>query len=618
MNKLLIILFLISSTTSFSQAGKIYLKDSAIKPGVENVYVYEPPKDLVIPDGAVVRFVYDFVNTKPIPLTKGKGKYEFNLKVPDSSNFVMFTVSDAKKNVIDNNQDKGYVVYLKEKTKKELEISQLNKLRVSDFANYALGLKINPEEIIAEIEKLYKQNSELKKDQRSYATYLQLKYNKDAVAAKPEVIRYANILEKKGDEKSLSTAIWMYRMLKMKDKGEQIKNIVLKKYPKGEIAKNEFFNALYSNKNTDEKYILDQLAAYEKKFNDSSAQTKDRFYTAVMEYLLSKKDLDGINKYEALIADKINVAGMYNNIAWGLSGENLTSPGTDLEFAELVSKKSVDLVKDRMNHPIGTEDPLDFQLSYIYYADTYALIMYKQKKYGDAYKYQDEIYHLDTIGMGADGRERYAVYMEKVMGMDYTKAFIERQLNDGQNSALLVKQLEEIYKKLNLPESEFEKIKQASLLLAAQKLKKEVIAKYGDIKAIDFNLTNLEGKNVKLSDYRGKVVVLDFWATWCGPCRASFPNMQELVNEYKNKDVAFFFIDTWQEGTASEINKEVSKFIADSKYTFNVLFDYNREIATKYKIEAIPAKIVIDKNGDLLSTGSSEDNLKALIDEQIK
>jgi thiol-disulfide isomerase/thioredoxin len=618
MKKFLTILFLISSHIAFSQAGKIYLKNSEIKPGVENVYVYEPPKGLLIPDDAVVRVVYDFVNPKPIPLIKTADKYEFYLKLPDSSNFVMLAISDIKKNIIDNNLDKGFVIYLKNKNKGQLEISQLNKLRLSNYANYALGLKITPEEIISEIEKLYKQNPTLKKDQDSYTNYLQLKYSKEGVAVKPEIIKYANILEKKADEKSLSTAIGLYEMLRINDKSEQIKTMVLKKYPHGEVAKNDFFNAVYSNKNTDEKYILDRLAAYEKKFNDSSAQTKNRFYTVLIQYFLYKKDLPSINKYEALITDKINAAGMYNNTAWGLSGENLTSPGTALEFAEQISKKSVDLVRDRMHNPVDGENSADFQLSYIYYADTYALIMYKQKKYDEAYKIQNEIYLLDTVGMGADGRERYAAYMEKVMGLEYTKGFIERQSMEGKNSALMITQLQEIYKKLNLPESEFEKIKQASLLLAAQKLKKEVIAKYGDIKAVDFTLTNLEGKKIKLSDYKGKVVVLDFWATWCGPCRASFPNMQQLVNEYKNKDVEFFFIDVWQDGTVNEINKEVSKFIADTKYTFNVLYDYKSSIATKYKIEAIPAKIVIDKNGDLLSIGSSEDNLRALIDENIK
>jgi thiol-disulfide isomerase/thioredoxin len=447
---------------------------------------------------------------------------------------------------------------------------------------------------------------------------LQLKYNKDNNAAKTEIIKYAKLLEKKNDEKSLSNAIELYGMLKMKDKVEQIKSIALKKYPKGELARNSFINELYTHTNPNEQYFLDRLKIYQQKFNDNSDQAKDRFYSFLIQYFLSKKDLPNINKYEGLLTDKINLSGMYNNIAWGLSGENLTTPETDLKFAEQISKKSVEIVRDRMENPIGNENPLDFQLSYIGYADTYALIMFKQKKYDSAYKYQDEIYNLDTMGMGTDGRERYAVYMEKVKGLEYTKDFIEKQLIAGQNSALMVKQLQEIYKKLNLPDSEFENIKQAYLAIATKKLKEEVIAKYGDIKAIDFTLTNLDGKDVKLSDYKGKVVVLNFWATWCGPCRASFPHMQELVAEYKNKDVVFFFVDTWQEGTPSIIKKEVSKFLTDNKYNFNVLFDYKQDIVAKYKIEAIPTKIVIDKKGDFLSINSSSDNLRALIDEYIK
>ena len=616
MNKLLTLCFLIFFNASFSQPGKIYLKNSEIKPGVENVYIYEPPKHLFIPDNAVVRVIYDFGNHPPITLIKKDAKYEFSLKLPDSASFVMFAISDVKKNIDDNNSDKGYVIYLQNKTKKQFETAKLNKLRLSDFAGYVLGLKLSPEKVISEIEALYKQNSALKNEQNTYVYYLRVKYKLDNTA-KPEIIKYAGLLEKKNDEKSLLIALELYEMLKMKDKVEQLKNLALKQYPKGAFAKNNFIEELYSYKNTTEQYFLGRLKTFQKNFNDTTQQTKNMFYGFLVNYFLNKKDLANINKYDSLITDKRNIAGMYNSMAWDLTGESVTSSGTDLEFAEQISKKSVNILKDRMNNPVGEENPLDFLLSYIGYTDTYALIMFKQKKYDLAFKYQDEIYRLDTLGMGTDGRERYAVFSEKAMGLEYTKEFIEKQLLDGQNSALMLRQLKEIYKKLNLPESEFDKIQQRISALISKKLKEEIIAKYGNIQAIDFNLINLEGKHIKLSDYKGKVVILDFWATWCGPCRASFPGMQVLVNEYKNKNVEFLFIDTWQDGTPKTINKQVSKFITENKYTFNVLFDYKNNIVIKYKVEGIPTKIVIDKNGNFLSLSSSRDNLKALINSNL-
>jgi len=387
MNKLIILFFLISFKTSFSQEGKIYLKNSKIAPGVENVYVYEPPKRLLIPDNTFVSVLYDFANSKPIPLVKRESKYEFSLKLPDSIKFVMFTIIDAMKNTIDNNNDKGFIVYLKNRTKEQLESAKLDKLRLSDYENYELGLNILPEQIISEMGKIYKANPKLKKEQNAYVYYLQLKYSKNIYGAKTELTRYAHLLEMKNNEKDLSLAIELYSILKMKNKVEQITGNVLKKYPKGELAKNNFINEMYSNKNTNEQYFLERLSTFEKKFNDTTTEVKNRFYGFLVNYFLNKMDLANINKYENLLTDKINLVGMYNNYAWGLTGENLTSPEKDLEFAQQISKKSVDIVKNKMNHPKSNENPLDFQLAYIGFVDTYALIMFKQKKYDSAYQY---------------------------------------------------------------------------------------------------------------------------------------------------------------------------------------------------------------------------------------
>jgi thiol-disulfide isomerase/thioredoxin len=114
-----------------------------------------------------------------------------------------------------------------------------------------------------------------------------------------------------------------------------------------------------------------------------------------------------------------------------------------------------------------------------------------------------------------------------------------------------------------------------------------------------FRLKDLKGKEVSLKDLKGKTVVLDFWATWCGPCIASFPAMQIMVNRYKdNPNMQFLFIDTWERGENPQ--KDVANFIEKNKYDdFQVLLDSKSEIVEQYKIKGIPAKFVIDKNGVL-------------------
>jgi formyltetrahydrofolate synthetase len=91
--------------------------------------------------------------------------------------------------------------------------------------------------------------------------------------------------------------------------------------------------------------------------------------------------------------------------------------------------------------------------------------------------------------------------------------------------------------------------------------------------------------------------------------------MQELINEYKNHNVVFLFINTWERGGQDQIKDKVSEFIKDENYSFNVLYDFDKTISDKYFIKGIPSKIVIDKNGQIISANSSDSNLKALIEE---
>jgi cytochrome c biogenesis protein CcmG/thiol:disulfide interchange protein DsbE len=115
-------------------------------------------------------------------------------------------------------------------------------------------------------------------------------------------------------------------------------------------------------------------------------------------------------------------------------------------------------------------------------------------------------------------------------------------------------------------------------------------------KAPDFKLQGVDGKEVKLSDYKGKIVVLDFWATWCGPCRRGVPDLVSLQKEYKDKLVVIGISLDRVSGTEAD----VKKFMQEYKINYPVIFG-NEKVTMDYgNIQAIPTSFVIDQKGNIV------------------
>ena len=110
----------------------------------------------------------------------------------------------------------------------------------------------------------------------------------------------------------------------------------------------------------------------------------------------------------------------------------------------------------------------------------------------------------------------------------------------------------------------------------------------------DFTLTDLSGKTWHLQDLRGKVVLLNFWATWCPPCRKEMPDLQALYDKYKESGLVVLAISDEEAG-------KVQPFVAERKISYPVMLDPGRNVNDLYRVEGIPKTFVYDRDGKMVA-----------------
>ncbi len=107
----------------------------------------------------------------------------------------------------------------------------------------------------------------------------------------------------------------------------------------------------------------------------------------------------------------------------------------------------------------------------------------------------------------------------------------------------------------------------------------------------DFTLKSAAGNNIRLSEYRGQVVMLNFWASWCGPCRQEFPHLDALQQKYEGLGFTVFGVNVEQDRASAD------RVLRDIPVSFPILFDDENAVSEQYGVDAMPMTLLLDRNG---------------------
>jgi len=120
-----------------------------------------------------------------------------------------------------------------------------------------------------------------------------------------------------------------------------------------------------------------------------------------------------------------------------------------------------------------------------------------------------------------------------------------------------------------------------------------VSAKRGliDQAAPDFTLKSAQGNNIKLSEHRGEVVLINFWASWCGPCRQEMPLLDELHSKYEPLGFTMLGVNVEEDSSVAQL------MLSELNVNFPILFDTENSVSESYAVDAMPTTIIIDRDG---------------------
>lgn len=395
-----------------------------------------------------------------------------------------------------------------------------------------------------------------------------------------------------GTEQERMLLIDYYVKIKNAAKTDSVLQETIKKIPQGTLAFNKAMNAITAERHGEQKEIL-----FNKIQQDFPVQIQNYFdfaYHSIAYGYANDKNVTRVVYYLKQIKSEAKRA----------SAARIIAPIVmtyDMAAAESILRAEIDQVMkggvSQQGHAPGEARPAYFE-----FLKLFSTLLLRSGKYEEAFKYIKDAYE------GSDKRSdeltgNYAFLLNKNGKHQDALPLLEKVVREGKASQEQKNALKESYAALNPG-----KDATAHLFFIEQEMRtaaeKDVAKMLITENAPSFVVRDIAGKSVSLADFKGKTIVLDFWATWCGPCKKSFPAMQKAVDKYKkDPNVKFLFIHTWERG--ADPLADATAYLSGNGYRFDLYMDTkdpktkDNPVVTAFKVRGIPAKFVIDGKGQI-------------------
>ena len=519
---------------------------------------------------------------------------------------LLFVDGDTK----DNNNNKGYHSPMYDSTGIPLPEAQLSLLSFyNGVGGYVMSIEPDEEKTLKTMESALPNLDDTTK--KKYLTDYIMLIRKIRPEQSQEMVQsmIAEIESRETlDEYDIKNLMYAYLSLKNRDKMDEYKKLLCTRFPENRISINESFYAIYKAKEITTKIaLLDSLIEIYPDYKN-----KQGIFNHITHALIDKQAWDSIEHFFA--ARQMHLSNHeYNDAGW-----HMAEKGGDLKVAETYARKAVilahELSPDKNKRYYETNQEYlkrkNFVLGHMYH--TLGFVIMQQERYHEAipelkrsveYHQEKQAYINARLLEALFKAENY----EEILSLG------ERLIAEGKSNNDLEKTYREAWARSGLHEDDLDS-KMVMLHKRAKEIKKsELLQKMMMKAAPDFTLKNMKGEDVSLQSLKGKTLVVDFWATWCGPCIRSFPAMDQAIKNHKDdQDVAFLFINTREDGDDRE--KKITDLMEKKNLDWEVLLDEKDKIVEAYDVKGIPTKFVIDAEGNIRfkSVGYSGNKEKAV------